>query len=303
MIDDIIDFIRDSVNASSGVGEKAFLTLVVLVLALVIRKLAKWIVSRFTDDEKMVRRFTRSIATMAVILAVVITFLIWFNALDSLVLIVLIGLLVVVLSMQTLVLNLFAFFYIKTQAPFEVGDRIEIDGVRGDVENIGFFEFSVSEVEGWLSTSSPTGRLIHIPNSEIFKKAFANERGDFPYLWCEIVLPISHASNLAKAEQILLDASKRQLDMILAEEEDLDKDRMNNLASIYESKIDPVVSINIDGSGIELVCRFLTPYNEIAATTTRLWKDVHSRLSGVDDIAYGPNTYRVVNSGTKSDIE
>lgn len=184
-----------------------------------------------------------------------------------------------------------------------MGDRIEVDGVRGDVESIGLFEFTIQEVSGWLETVTPTGRLVHLPNSTIFDKPFANEGDNFPYVWHNITLSVTHESNISKAEEILLAAAERVLDGIIAEDEDLDREKLSNLTDVYGGEDGPTVAIDITGSGIEMHLRYLSPNRSVARTKTALWKYIHARIAGVDDIAWSPDSLRVISSQATSPIE
>lgn len=302
-MDAFSDFIRDSVNASENVAQKIVLTVAIILIAFAFRKSVRWLISRFTESEKVIRRVSRLAVYIVGIAGTIAVFLVWFNALDTFIILALIAGVVVVLAMQTLVINVFASIYIATQSPFKVGDRIEVDGIRGDVESIGLFEFTIQEVSGWLETVTPTGRLIHLPNSTIFEKPFANEADHFPFVWHNITLYITHHSNISKAEEILVSAAERELDRIIATHEDLDREKLSNMTDVFEGEDGPTVAIDITGSGIEMHLRYLTPNRELARTKTALWKYIHARISAVDDIAYSPDSLRVVSSEARSPIE
>lgn len=300
-MDQFVDFIKESVNASEKVGQKIVLTIIVIVVALIVQRGARWIVNRFTDQEKIIHRVSRVVSAIAGVAAIIVVFLIWFNAFDSLLIVAVITGVIVLFAMRNLVVNLFASFYIRSQSPFKVGDRIEIEGVKGDVDSIGLFEFTLLEVQGWLDTHTPTGRTIYMPNAIIFEKPVANERGAFPYVWRNIELSISHESNLAKAEQILIDAGQRQTEILVATAKNDDHQSMTGKAEIYNADLEPSVSVDIDGSGVVLTLKFLCKYDEIAVTTSRLWKDVHARIMAVDDVAYSPDSLRVYKSEVRTD--
>ncbi|MDY6077109.1 mechanosensitive ion channel domain-containing protein [Mobiluncus sp.] len=171
-----------------------------------------------------------------------------------------------------------------------------MDGHRGEITHIGLLTFSMSEIEGWLSTQTPTGKIVTIPNSFVFEKAFSNETADFPYVWKDLTLPITHASNVSKAEEILLDAARGQLDTLVADTEEQDREKLTEQADMFDSTIEPTVNMRVHGSGGDLFLRYLAPYDGIAAVETRLWKDIFTRIDGVDDIEYSPTVYRLVTS-------
>ena len=48
-----------------------------------------------------------------------------------------------------------------------MGDRVEINGVQGDVIDVRLFQFSIVEVGNWVDADQSTGRIIHVPNSHV----------------------------------------------------------------------------------------------------------------------------------------
>ena len=66
-------------------------------------------------------------------------------------------------------------FYLTGARPFQIGDRVEIDGVRGDVIEVGFMATQLLEVGPGDLTHQYTGRTICIPNSKLLSSAISNE--------------------------------------------------------------------------------------------------------------------------------
>ncbi len=66
-------------------------------------------------------------------------------------------------------------FYRGFASPFVVGDRIEINGTRGDVVDIGLFGTQLLEVGPKDLTHQFTGRTVTIPNSTFLTKQILNE--------------------------------------------------------------------------------------------------------------------------------
>src|SRR5207237_8593116 len=88
---------------------------------------------------------------------------------------------------------------------FNVGDRIEINQMKGDVIDIGFFYTRMMEVGNWIGGDQASGRIVQIPNSKVFGTAIFNYTQNFSYIWDEVHLPITYDSNFDSATRILLD--------------------------------------------------------------------------------------------------
>jgi MscS family membrane protein len=60
--------------------------------------------------------------------------------------------LAVSLAAQDSIKNLFGSLVVLADRPFKVGDRIQVSGVEGDVEEIGFRSCRIRTIDGWLVT-------------------------------------------------------------------------------------------------------------------------------------------------------
>ncbi|MEE8168737.1 MAG: mechanosensitive ion channel domain-containing protein [Candidatus Hydrothermarchaeales archaeon] len=138
--------------------------------------------------------------------------------------------------------------FILVDRPFEVGDRIEITGLKvaGFVKEIGF------RVTRILTTD---GNLVVIPNTEIAKKDLINYSAEELRTRRELPVMISYESDLAKAMQIMIKAAK-EVDGVIKRGE-------ISMISGVEKVLAPQVLIQGFGdSGIELVLRvwYKNPY-------------------------------------------
>lgn len=58
---------------------------------------------------------------------------------------------------------------------WQIGDRIEVGGLKGDVVDVRLFRFTLLEVGGHMVDADPsTGRLVHVPNGIVFTQPIAN---------------------------------------------------------------------------------------------------------------------------------
>tara|TARA_Y100000768_G_C23991451_1_gene693933 strand:+ start:10916 stop:11626 length:711 start_codon:yes stop_codon:yes gene_type:complete len=91
----------------------------------------------------------------------------------------------VAIALKEFFLNVGGTFYRLFAKPFSVGDRIEVNGMRGDVVDVGIMSVLVMEVGPGNLTHNYTGRTITIPNSTFLTTAVSNENesahheGDF----------------------------------------------------------------------------------------------------------------------------
>lgn len=287
MWEDFIKYLGEAIDTSGNPAEKILYTALLLGIIFFIRHFAYKAAGLVFSNEKIRRRVSR-IAVLAITIGAALgIILLWFNALNSLFIIAVILAVILLFSMRELIVNVFSFFYIRIVKPFTAGDRIEIAGTYGDVEEISLFKITLIEVRGWLHTATPTGRLIHIPNRSIFNGSYANESNAFPYVWRDLEVPITHQSNLEKAFAIVQAAGKRELDLLVAKDH-AQKERLESQAEFFNSNLLPQVTMRVDGNGVCLTLRYLTRNTEMAASETRLWKYIYHRFAGTADIDYSP---------------
>lgn len=113
-------------------------------------------------------------------------------------------------ALQAPITSFIAWLYIVFRRPFHVGDRIEIEGTRGDVVAIRYLDTIIREVGGpYLANDRSSGRTVHFPNSIILRSKVINYSGQLaPFIWNETALQIAFTSDLPFVEQCLLEAAK-----------------------------------------------------------------------------------------------
>lgn len=101
------------------------------------------------------------------------------------------------LALQNPLTSLFGWMFLLIRKPYEVGDRIKIGNVYGDVMNVGYFDTTLWEFRGdYLSGDHPSGRVIKFANSRIFNEYIVNYSWPlFPFIWNEVKFYVSYSSD------------------------------------------------------------------------------------------------------------
>jgi small-conductance mechanosensitive channel len=110
-------------------------------------------------------------------------------------------------ALQKPILNMAGWLDIIFHRPFSIGDRIEIDGKKGYVVDVGMFHSTLREFGEWMKGDTFTGRLITIPNSNVFETPILNYTKDTPYIWDEIKTQITYESDHNLAKQLIFDSA------------------------------------------------------------------------------------------------
>lgn len=134
-------------------------------------------------------------------------------------------------ALQRVITATAGYFIILRGKTFNVGDRIVMGGVRGDVVALSFMQTTILEMGQppsvqsavpamWVRSRQYTGRVVTVSNAKVFDEPVYNYTRDFHYIWEEMSLPISYKDDRQKAERILLAAARRHTVDIAALKED-----------------------------------------------------------------------------------
>jgi len=199
----------------------------------------------------------------------------------------------IALALQEAILCIAGWFLILLRRPFEVGDRIELGGVKGDVIDIRLFHTSLLEIGNWVEADQSTGRIVNVPNSAIFKKENYNYNRGFEFIWNEIKILVTFESDWKKAEEIMTNHGVKEDEGM----EDVVKrkiDHMTRRYMIHYEKLAPIVYVNIKDSGVELTLRYLTEARNRRATQDRLCKAILKDFEKEEKVNFAYPTYRIV---------
>src|SRR5689334_964087 len=123
-------------------------------------------------------------------------------------------------ALQRVITAVAGYFVILRGKTFNVGDRIQMGGVRGDVVGLTFMQTRIMEMgesprekddnKSWVHSRQFTGRIVTVTNDKVFDCPVYNYTHEFAYIWDEISIPVAFHQDFAKAEKIILDAANRQ---------------------------------------------------------------------------------------------
>lgn len=176
----------------------------------------------------------------------------------------------VALALQDIFKDLIGGFVLLGSGNYRVGDRIEVEGVVGDVAKISLLYTTVLEIRNWVDGDQPTGRLTLVPNGKVARAVVHNYTKDHEFIWDEIVIPITYTSDWQDAiKRIKVILAKTQTQISKKAEKQIE-----NLSKHYyieNSVIEPNVFIKLTDNWIELHIRYITD------TTVR--RTSHSEIS------------------------
>ena len=209
----------------------------------------------------------------------------------------------VAFALQRVITAVAGYFVILRGKTFNVGDRIVMGGVRGDVIDLSFMQTRIMEMgqspkeQGdapsmWIRSRQFTGRIVTVTNDKVFDEPVYNYTREFPYIWDEINLPIRYADDRSRAEQVLLDGARRHA-VTRDKIGDDEVKRLDASFGIDIGEIDPQTYWRITDNWLEITVRFLAPDHGIRRIKDRMSCDI---LAALDEAKIGiaSGTYAIV---------
>jgi small-conductance mechanosensitive channel len=279
------------VGVTAATGRKVLLSLaVVLVLGLAARAAQALVRAALPGQSRVQGRFwwRQTIRLVVAGAGLLLLLSIWFD--DPRRLTTAAGLITagLAIALQRVITAFAAYFVILRGRLFQVGDRIVMGGVRGDVIGLGFLRTTIMEMGQpppvradepaiWVEARQYSGRIVTITNDKIFDEPVYNYTRDFPYLWEEMHLPIPFSADRGAAERILLEAARRHT--VRATE--LSAEALHELRRRYfvdSADLEPRVYWRLTDNWLELGVRFVTRERGVREVKDAMSRDVLAAL-------------------------
>lgn len=270
-------------------------SVVVLLIVFFLVKLAVNIINKYQHDVKKRYKWLRLTKRIAFVLFLFIVVNIWilnYNSLGTFLGLASAG---IAIALKDLLTNLAGWLFIIWRKPFELSDRIEVDNIKGDIIDIRVFQFTVIEIENWVQADQSTGRVVHIPNSTVFKNPISNYTVGFNQIWDEIQVMVTFESDWQKAKGVLHKIVKHTA---VIDKEKLRKDikDASNRYLIYYDKITPAIYTSVLASGINFSIRYLTDVKKRRNIQHNLWEKILIEFDKYEDIDFAYPTVRYYNN-------
>lgn len=206
-------------------------------------------------------------------------------------------------ALQRVVTAFAGYILILRGKTFNIGDRITMGGIRGDVIGLGFLQTVIMEMGQppevqsadpamWVQARQYSGRIVSITNAKIFDEPVYNYTRDFPFIWEEMHLPISYTSDYSKAEEIILNAVGAHTRKI-SELGDAALTELERRYFVKRSDLEPKVYLRLTDNWIELAVRFVVEDHGIREVKDRISRDILEGLNKAH-IGIASGTYEIV---------
>ena len=267
-------------------------TILVILGLWFIRLIAIRIVNKKIGDDKIQYKWRKNLSYLFGFLGLFLIGSIWSEGFKSFS--TFLGLLSagLAIALKDPVSDFAGWIFILWRKPFEVGDRIQIGDVKGDVIDVRLFKFTVLEIGNWVHADQSTGRVVHVSNHKIFTESLANYTSDFEFIWNEIEVLITFESDWKKAKGILQEIADKHLKDFVDEAERQVK-RATKSYLIHYRYLTPIVYTDVKDSGVNLTIRHLTNPRTRRKVGQAIWEDILDRFGEHENIELAYPTMRI----------
>ncbi len=257
----------------SDLGIKILKVGVAIFVIVLLSSIIKRIVPKYvqnTSSRYKARKFVSFLAYTLIVIAVLIVFS---NHLTGFTVFLGVAGAGIAFALQEVIASIAGFAIIHFSNFYNVGDRVLVGGIKGDVIDIGILRTSLMEIGDWVDGDLYNGRMTRVANSFIFKEPVFNYSGDFPFLWDEVKIPIKTDGDFKYAREEFLKIIT-EIQGKYAKEAKEDWEKMTHKLMIEKAKVEPMISMSFDENWITFTLRYVVDYKARRSTKDKIFTEV-----------------------------
>jgi small-conductance mechanosensitive channel len=192
------------------------------------------------------------------------------------------------LALQNVVLSAVAYFFLIGRYGLKVGDRVTVQGVTGQVIEVGLIRLFLMELAGTGTDLHPTGRLAVFANSVIFQPAaLMKQAPGMDYAWHTATATVEDPPNYQQARERLTQAVKSVY-------EDY-RQAIEHQHQMFERSTDmqtsvpvPVSRVQFTQTGLEITIRYPVSLGESGDIDERIVDGILSEAGNEPKLKFTP---------------
>ena len=175
-------------------------------------------------------------------------------------------------ALKDFIVGFIGWFVLMGKNGIRLGDWVEINGVTGEVVEIGPFHTVLLETGNWTDSGHPTGRRVTFTNSFAIEGHYFNFSTTGQWLWDELQLVLPAGQDpypiVKEIQKRVSEATKEGAKQ--AEDEWRRSTRSREMSSF---SVEPAISVKPVVGGVEVAVRYITRANERYQLRSKLYQD------------------------------
>jgi small-conductance mechanosensitive channel len=184
-------------------------------------------------------------------------------------------------ALQDVIASIAGAFSIGFSSLYAVGDRVQIGDTRGDVIDIGLIRTTLMETGNWVNSDLYNGRIVRIPNSAVLKGSVFNYSQGFQFIWDEIKVVLSIATDSQFAKETFLRLAREAVGEYLGEAKTSWKLISDNYRSA-NPPLEPAISLAVNAGALEFSISYVVEYTKRTMMKDRLFSRIVEEIAKSD---------------------
>jgi len=171
-------------------------------------------------------------------------------------------------ALKDFIIAFFGWFVLMGKNGVRLGDWVEINGVTGELVDLGMFHTVLLETGNWTDLGHPTGRRVTFTNGFAVEGHYFNFSTSGQWLWDELQIVLPAGQNpypvVEAIQKIVLEATSESAQQAEQEWKVATKSRDMTVSAAPAINVKPVVG------GVEISVRYVTRANERSLLRAKL---------------------------------
>jgi len=255
-----IEHLKDWISANPFAMSVIKFVIILVIVLFFIQLLRRYLKKKISNT--VVRyRTQKGIEILGYVLLVILAITYFSGTLKNFTIIIGLFTAGIAFTLQELILSIAGSIYIFLVKVYKPGDRIEINGIKGDVIDVDSIYTTMMEIGQWVSSDNYSGRIVKLSNAFVFKGPIYNYSQDFPFIWDEFNLPIRYGSDIDLAKSIIIKIASETLSEYTANSKH-DWESVVNKYYIEDAQIDPTLAISLTDNWIQFNLRYIVDFKK-----------------------------------------
>ncbi len=262
-------------------------SLLLILLALIGIVLAEGFIERFYmsmgPDRRRLGTMRLVLRFISQMIGVLVILLVVFGLPSQLSTVLALGAAGLTVALKDFIVAFFGWFVLMGRHGIRAGDWVEINGIGGEVVEVGLLRTILLETGNWNDAGHPTGRTVSFVNSYAIEGHYFNFTTAGQWLWDEldVLIPTGEDPYYLTTSVLKLVAEQTQKDCAEAESE---WQHAAKRSSIQNFSAQPAIDVRPTSLGVNLVVRYVVNAHNRYEVRTRLYQAIvellHTDKSG-----------------------
>lgn len=172
-------------------------------------------------------------------------------------------------ALKDFIVGFFGWFVLMGRNGIRVGDWVEIEGVGGEVAEVGLLRTVLLETGNWTDAGHPTGRKVAFVNSFAIEGHYFNFSTSGQWMWDELQLDVPVDRDPYPLIQEIHSIVTRETEASFRQAKD-EWQRVTRQYGVKSFPAEPAIDVQPTGSGVQVVVRYIVRAHERHEIRSRL---------------------------------